>query len=101
MKPGAKIMGKTIAEFGAGNRPLDMIVYQKDGKDFLLLSNSAHGVMKVPTADIDKAASITQRVQGTSGLSFERVQAWTGVDQLDRLDGQYAVVVRRADGGDG
>jgi hypothetical protein len=99
LKPGAKIMGKTIAEFGAGNRPLDMIVYQKDGKDFLLLSNSAHGVMKIPTTDIDKAASITQRVQGTSGLSFERVQNWTGVDQLDRLDGQYAVVVRRAEGG--
>ena len=34
LKPGAKIKGKTIAELGNRNRPLDMIVYQKDGKDY-------------------------------------------------------------------
>ncbi len=39
LKPGEKVKGTTVAELGSGNRPLDMIVYQKDGKDFLLLSN--------------------------------------------------------------
>src|SRR5215470_3372837 len=38
LKPGAKIKGKTIAELGARNRPLDMIVYEKDGKTYLLRS---------------------------------------------------------------
>jgi hypothetical protein len=33
LMPGSKIKGKTIAELGNRNRPLDMIVYQKDGKD--------------------------------------------------------------------
>jgi len=33
LKPGAKVKGKTIAELGNRNRPLDMIDYQKDGKD--------------------------------------------------------------------
>lgn len=99
LKPGAKVMGKTIAEFGAGNRPLDMIVYQKNGKDFLLLSNSNHGVMKVSTDAIASAESITSRVQGTKGLTFEKIQDWTGVDQLDQLDSQHAVIIQRGEGG--
>lgn len=99
LKPGAKIMGKTIAEFGAGNRPLDMIVYQKNGKDFLLLSNSNHGVMKVSTDQLASAESITSPVRGTKGLPFEKIQDWTGVDQLDQFDSQHAVVIQRGEGG--
>ena len=43
LKPGAKVEGTTIAELGAGNRPLDMIAYKKDNHDYLLLANSARG----------------------------------------------------------
>jgi len=32
-----------------------MIVYQKDGKDYLLLANSSRGVMKVTTEKIESA----------------------------------------------
>lgn len=34
-------------------------------------------------------------VAGTKGLAFEKVD-WTGIDQLDRFDNRFAVVVRRA-----
>ncbi|HUR56933.1 MAG TPA: hypothetical protein VM029_04440 [Opitutaceae bacterium] len=98
LKPGAKIKGKTIAEFGNGNRPLDMIVYQKDGKDYLLLSNNKHGVLKVAAEQIAGAESITSKVSGTKGLQFEKVD-WAGVTQLDRLDGKLAVVVQTGAGG--
>jgi hypothetical protein len=50
LKPGEKVRGTTVAEFGAGNRPLDMIVYRKDGQDFLLMSNNSRGVMKIDRA---------------------------------------------------
>jgi hypothetical protein len=94
LKPGAKIQGKTIAEFGAGNRPLDIIVYQKDGKDYLLMANSARGIMKVAAEQIVGAEAITQRVADTKGLAFEKI-AWEGqVTQLDRLDARNALVVR-------
>lgn len=93
LKPGAKIQGKTIAEFGNRNRPLDIIVYQKDGKDYLLLANSSRGVIKVAAEQISGAPSITAKVADTQGLAFEKI-AWEGVNQLDRLDGRYAVVVR-------
>lgn len=98
LKPGAKIKGKTIAELGNRNRPLDMIVYQKDGKDFILMANSSRGIMKISTDNIEKAESITTKVADKQGQSYETIASWTGVDQLDKLDAQYALVVRRADG---
>jgi len=97
LKPGAKIQGKTIAEFGNGNRPLDIIVYQKDGKDYLLLANSARGVIKVAAEQITGAAPITEKVATTQGLAFEKI-AWQGITQLDRLDGTHAIVVRAGAG---
>jgi hypothetical protein len=101
LKPGAKIKGKTIAELGNRNRPLDMLVYQKDGKDYLLLANSSRGIMKISTDQIEKTESITEPVRdgGKKGLPYETIEAWTNVDQLDRLDPQHAVVVRRGEGG--
>lgn len=98
LKPGAKIRGKTIAEFGNRNRPLDIIVYQKDGKDYLLLANSARGVIKVAAEQIRGAASITEKVSGTQGLAFDKID-WEGITQLDGLDGRSAVVVRTAAAG--
>ena len=52
LKPGEKVRGTTIAEFGAGNRVLDMIVYKQGGQEFLLTANNSRGVMKIPTAHV-------------------------------------------------
>src|SRR6267378_2362518 len=62
LKPGAKLKGKTIAELGNRNRPIDMIIYQKDGKDYLLLANSSRGVMKISTDRIEATEGITNPV---------------------------------------
>jgi hypothetical protein len=93
LKPGAKIQGKTIAEFGNRNRPLDIIVYQKDGKDYPLMANSSRGVIKVATEQIAGAAAITTKVADTKGLAFETI-SWKDIAQLDRLDNKFAVVIR-------
>ncbi len=98
LKPGAKIKGKTIAELGNRNRPLDMISYQKDGKQFLLLANSSRGVMKIATENIVEVEGITSRVEDKKGLGYETIEAWKGVDQLDRLDDKTAVVLTRGEG---
>ena len=47
-----KFIGTTVAELGSGNQPLDMFVYSKDGKDYILIANSRRGVMKVTTENI-------------------------------------------------
>lgn len=101
LKPGAKIKGKTIAELGNRNRPLDMIVYQKDGKDFLLLANNNRGIMKINAANIEGTQGILEPVKdgAKQGLAYETIDSWSGVEQLDRLDAQHAIVLRRAEGG--
>ena len=53
---GKPYRGTTIGEFGAGSRPIDMILYKKNGKDFLLMSNTNRGVMKIPTEGFGTAA---------------------------------------------
>jgi len=101
LEPGAKIMGKTIAELGNRNRPLDLIVYEKDGKEFLLLANSDRGVMKVSTENIETADGILEPVKGgaSKGLSYETIAGWTGITQLAQLDSSTALVLRKVDAG--
>ena len=53
LKAGNKVKGTTIAELGNRNRPLDMIVYTKDGKHFILMANSSRGVMKLTGENLD------------------------------------------------
>jgi hypothetical protein len=98
LKPGAKIKGKTIAELGNRNRPIDMIVYQKGGKDYLLLANSSRGIMKINTDQIENAGGITEKVADKKGVGYETVESWKGVEQLDQFGKEHALVLRR-DGG--
>ena len=100
LKPSAKIKGKTIAELGNRNRPLDMVVYMKEGKRYLLMANSSRGVMKIGIEDFERAESIVTPVkEEKKGLNYETIADLTGVDQLDLLDKQTAVVIRRGEGG--
>jgi hypothetical protein len=102
LKPGAKVNGTTIAELGNMNKPLDMIVYTKDGKDYLLMSNSARGVMKIPAENFGSADGITDPVTGgkTAGIKYEKVEALKGVMQLDKLDEGRGLILVKADTGD-
>ena len=93
LKAGAHVKGTTIAELGNRNRPLDMITYQKDGKDYLLLANSSRGVMKIPTEGAGGAQGITAPVQGTKGLGYETIASLKGVVQMDKLDDGHAVIL--------
>ena len=98
LKPGEKVLGTTIAELGAGNRPIDMIVYTKGGQEYLLMSNTSRGVMKIPTSQFATATPITAPVGGTKG-AFETIASLQGVEQLDLLDtGRTILIVRGADG---
>lgn len=95
----SKIRGTTVAELGNRNRPLDMFVYEKEGKTYLLLSNSARGIMKIGTDEIE-SQSLTERVGGggTAGQSYETVEAWKDVAQMDRLSDTHALVLFAPEG---
>lgn len=99
LKPGEKLRGVTVAELGNRNRPLDMFVYQKDGQDYILMANSSRGVMKIPTAGIDQIEPIIQPVADKAGLKYETIDDLQGVVQLDRLNGERAVVLVQNENG--
>ena len=64
--PGEKVMGQTVAELGNHNRPLDMVVYEKDGQDYLLMANNARGLMKISLDDVAEVEAINERVERQS-----------------------------------
>ncbi|MFT5093190.1 MAG: hypothetical protein ACI93T_002015 [Porticoccaceae bacterium] len=99
LKAGGKTVGTTVAELGNRNRPLDMIVYEKDGKDFLLMANSARGVMKISTEDIATNKGLSEKVSGTAGQTYDTIASLQGVVQLDKLNSTSAVVLIQAESG--
>jgi hypothetical protein len=99
LKPGMKVRGTTVAELGNRNRPLSMIVYQKGGKDYVLIANSARGLMKVGLEGVDSIAGITSRVKTTAGLKYDTIKDVTGVQKLDAFGKDHALVLIRADDG--
>jgi len=89
------VRGTTVAELGNQNQPLDMISYRQENKDFLLLSNSARGVMKISTDNLAQNDGITTPIPDgqTAGQKFEKIESLTGTVQMDRLDETHAVVL--------
>jgi len=93
LKPGAKVKGTTIAELGNGNNPLDMIVYTKGGKDYLLVTNTARGVMKIPTETFATAEPITTKPTVPGGVKYESIKELTDVVQMDKLNDDNALIL--------
>lgn len=99
IKDQSKISGTTVAELGNRNRPLDMLVYEQHGKNFLLMSNSARGVMKISTEDLEGNTGLKERVSngGVAGQSYETIESLEGVVQLAKLDDRHALVIQKTD----
>jgi hypothetical protein len=92
LKAGAKVEGTTIAELGAGNRPLDLIAYRKDDHDYLLLANSARGVMKLDAANLDRYKPIVDHSE-VAGVPYTTIADLKGVKHLTKLDDANALLL--------
>lgn len=99
IKGGRKLRGTTVAELGNRNQPLDMFSYKKDGKEYVLIANSARGVMKVSTEGIATIEGIEKKINDTAGLKYETIKDLTGVMQLDKLDDGHALILCKAGSG--
>ena len=78
-----------------------MIVYKKGGKDYLLIAE--HEPRRDEGRDRRgsrrRPASPRKVATETGGVGFEPIAALKGVEQLDLLDAQRAIVLTRAEGG--
>jgi hypothetical protein len=89
---GSKVMGKTIAELGSGSTPIDMLIYQKNGANWILMSNTSNGLQKISAENLDKYDAITASIPDTAGVPFTKLPQ-TGVTHLARLDDNNAVML--------
>jgi hypothetical protein len=94
LKPGEKVKGVTIADLGAGNQPLDMVPYKKDGHDYVLIANSSRGLVKLRADSIGSAAAIDSptKVDGPAGVPYDKLDL-KNVQQLAGVDADHAVVL--------
>jgi hypothetical protein len=46
------VRGRTVAELGPMNQPFSIVSYDRDGEEFLLVSNTRHPLLKIPAASI-------------------------------------------------
>lgn len=94
LQPGAQVKGVEIADLGAGNQPLDMVPYKKDGHDYILITNTARGVMKLKADDLASYPAIDspQRTD-VAGVPYDTMKDIQNVQHLAQLDASDAVIV--------
>jgi hypothetical protein len=54
------VRGRTIAELGSVNTPLDMVAFEQGGEDFVLVSNTAHGLFKIAIRDVENQDAMAE-----------------------------------------
>jgi hypothetical protein len=99
LKPGAQVKGVTIADLGAGNQPLDMVPYTKDGHEYILIANTSFGVVKLhaDTLGTDKPID-SPTVVNVAGAPYDKITTLTHVQHLAQIDATTALVVTAAPG---
>jgi hypothetical protein len=101
LKAGAQVKGVTIADLGAGNQPLDMVPYAKDGHEYILIANSSFGVVKLHADNMGQYKPIDSPtvVPDKAGAPYDKITSVTNVRHLTQFDGSRAVVLTSAGGG--
>jgi hypothetical protein len=96
LQPGAKAVGRTVAELGAINQPLDMVSFRSGGREYLLVANSRHGLVKIDCRDIDAQEPLTEP-QEPVGVPRE-TKDLQGITRLATLGDSHVLALQSADG---
>ncbi|MEO8452651.1 MAG: hypothetical protein ABI647_22855 [Gemmatimonadota bacterium] len=91
------LRGRTVAELGGGNRPIDIIRYQRDGKEWILVANSHRTLMRIDPSLIAAAPEMTKPVSQAyepGGVTYLPV-ASAGVMQIDDFNSDFVAVLQR------
>lgn len=98
LKTGKHVKGRTVAELGNMNTPLDMITMEKNGERYLLMANSSRALMKIKYSSLEQfKESLSVPVEessATAGVDFIALP-FVNVLQLDKLDNDRFVILQR------
>ncbi len=94
------IKGRTVAEFGSGNYPLDMLLYQNQGKDLILMSNSQLPLLIFDPKDVEAyQGEITEEVKGYMAGVRYTPRSGSGIQQLDDFNNKFILATQRMPSG--
>jgi hypothetical protein len=94
---GNRATGRTVAELGAMNQPLDIVSFTQNGDEHLLIAHSTHPLMKIACRDIDTQPPLTEPKE-PQGVPRETVDV-AGVKKLANLNGSYVLALQRDESG--
>jgi hypothetical protein len=96
LTPGTKVVGRTVAELGAMNMPLDMVSFEDGGEEHLLVANSTHGLIKIACRDIDAQPALTEPKEPV-GVPRE-TEDLKGITRLANLNGSHVLALQSGNG---
>jgi hypothetical protein len=91
------VTGRTVAELGAMNQPLDIVSYRRGDDEYLLIAHSTHPMMKIDCRDIDTQEGLTEPRE-PRGVPREEVGI-PGVKKLANFNNDYVLAMQRDDDG--
>ena len=103
LKTGEHIKGKTVAELGNRNTPLDILSYQKNDKPYILIANTTRALMKIAVDDIAAFTEfLTEPVSessATAGVDFLALP-YVNVQQMDKFGDAAVLLLQRMANGE-
>ncbi|MDQ1681179.1 MAG: hypothetical protein QOI42_2038 [Frankiaceae bacterium] len=94
---GTQARGRTVAELGAGNQPLDIVSYRQGDAEFLLICHSTHPVMKIDASTIAGQDALVEP-QEPRGVPREEL-ALAPTRLLANLNGDYVLALQLDESG--
>jgi len=96
------LKGRTVAEFGSGNYPLDMVLARHGEKEFIVMANSMLPLMTYSTDDVqafNRKPGITRESPTyAEGVGYVP-RAGSGIQQLDNFDDDSLLALQRMPSG--
>ena len=90
-----------MTELGGGSTPLDMIVYRKEAKSYILIASSRavfNAVQRLPLDGMERANELVSGFPDAGGVPFEVVPGLEGVVQMDKYDANNILLVSNVNG---
>lgn len=101
IKAGEHTKGRTVAELGNRNTPLDIVEIENDGESYFLMNNTSRPVMKIAVSEVAAFKDyLTEPVKGnsmTAGVDYISLP-YVNVLQMDKYGDGVVMLQRRADG---
>ena len=93
LQTGTQLKGRTVAELGSMNTPIDMVSYSSAGEEYLLVSNTQHPLIKIACKNIPTQEPLTQHLEPV-GVPRQALPH-EGVGRMAILDGSHVVMIQQ------